>query len=546
MADILDVLGGAIYGERPNPAVQPYGVNPDGIQINKDGSPWSTPANVPPINPPTLVQRMFSPAAREAAHYNTMYQLMGPEATQRAIANESAQKLIANQRWGALTPQDQQAAGGDFNRAYTLNNGDFSSGNLEGTANNLADLQYKVPNARGVADFNSELARANTAKNIANKATVADLLDTPVKEASAEDIKAQNSGMIGYGENSLIPHELYNKGLGERNTTESLQSEYPLIGQRAGLESSRLVGEIAAQPALNSALLSQANVEQAMSGGIEANLSLSLISQRANALAEAYQAQHPAIYDVPGQGRIDPGAGLVYPGRYMSPDLRYAAGFMGTSPDALMGSPGGHTMPTGAVTRDGKSLPLPPSSVYTSQPAGVNPLGTGLLGNTGQHPMINGQETYNRQVHTPIVGTMYYHDEHGNVYDQNHQFVPEENYKGTPFEAVLKQQQKVNEKVQKAHEEQEKHYSGGSTNALIVHPTQKSLLGASIGGQDVSENSNYSAITPQQQLEKLGFVLDKNGQLQWQPAWYRMDLRQDDLQKNLPLAIKLAKMIQGQ
>ena len=66
-----------------------------------------------------------------------------------------------------------------------------------------------------------------------------------------------------------------------------------------------------------------------------------------------------------------------------------------------MGSPGGHTMPTGAVTRDGKPLPLPPSSVYTSQPAGVNPLGN------------VGQQTYNGIAHDPIPNTPFEQDKYG-------------------------------------------------------------------------------------------------------------------------------------
>jgi len=510
MADILDVLGGAIYGEKPNPAAQPYGVNDQGIQVNQDGSTWSPPTNVPPINPPNLVQRMFSPAAREAAHYNTMYQLMGPEAAQRAIANESAQKLIANQRWGALTPQDQQATGGDFNRAYTLNNGDFSSGNLTGTANNLSDLQHGVPNARGAADFNSELARANTAKNIANKSIMASLYGTPLKEASAEDIEAQNRGTIGYGESELIPHKLYNEGLGARNTTESLQSEYPLIGQRAELEGSRLGGETAAQPSLNSALLSQANVEQAMSGGSETNLPYSLISQRANALGEAYQAQNPAIYNIPGQGRIDPGSGLVYPGRYMSPEMRAASGFFGNSPDALMGSPGGHIMPTGAVTKDGKSLPLPPSSVYNTQPAGINPLGGRLLGNAGQ-------QTYNGITHDPIPNTPYEQDKYGNIYAQmDHRFVgTPETIKGTPLEAIVKQQQKVNDNVEKAIDA---HKQFHGTGTLIGQP---SLIGASLGGNDLNTTptESHPALTKHELIGQLGMHLDSNDQLQYGSGW---------------------------
>ena len=438
------------------------GLNPDVTHVGPNGEYLNTQGQqVPLYKPGNLVQRILSPTARQYSAYNAQASAYPDLEQSQRLAQEASAKAIAQQHWNMLSPEEQTAMGGTFNNAYTLNNGNFTAPNLANTSTTLEDLKNNNFAQQAKARFNTAGAIGAEQGNAWTKAALDKMYGTPGATANADYWAQSNRGAMGAGESTLIPSRLIGEGMNIGNQNYSLAREREQLPTMYDNKAIQLQGENAALPNQMRSLIANSDTGAQLSERENILAPYKLLGMNAEAAGNLYQQEHPAIYDIPGQGRIDPMTGMVYPGRYMSPEMRASAGLLGTSLDSLMGSPGGHSMPTGAVTKNGKPLPLPPSSVYNSQPTGVDP----LLGNA--HPLIGGQETYNGVVHTPIPGTIYFHDEHGNVYGPNHQFVPEENYKGTPLEAVVKQQQKVNDNVLKAYEEHAKFH--GKNSLLIGH-----------------------------------------------------------------------------
>lgn len=320
---LISTLTQAFY----KPQLNAVGIDKDGNYVDSQGKPTSL------YTQPGAWQKAFNPYADQVAQEN----LAASSAPLTAMRQRAIGRSLGMADYNTLTPE-QQALFPNEENALTTTSNNFTGGNIESTGSNLADINNGVPAIRGTANRNAYSAQALESQNATKKAAMAGILGTPSTEALGENQGAENVLSVGQGESALIPNELYNKGLGLRNT------------------SSQLLGQQAALPYQNSELLNNSRIGAATSGQSVEDLPYSLTGQRASDIGALYSTLHPSIYASKFNATIDPTRGTIIPGRAVSPEMR-SADALGMLPSGFGG--GGSTMTLGS----GRTISVPTQAI---------------------------------------------------------------------------------------------------------------------------------------------------------------------------------------
>lgn len=314
------------------PKLNAVGVDKDGNYVDSQGKPTSL------YTQPGAWQKAFNPQADQIQAMNVQAGAAPLEAMRaRALARAGG---MAD--YNTLTPE-QQALFPNAQNALTTTGNNFTGNSLLNTGNALASIHADNPSLAATAAHNAYAAQAAEQQNAASKAAMAGLLGTPSTEASGEDVNAQNQLSVGQGEQSLIPTELYNKGLGLGNTGMQL------LGQRATI------------PTQNADLFNRSQIDLANSGQGVKDLPYTLTGQRAQDISNAYLAEHPAIFGSRFNATVNPSSGTITPGTYIPENMKFAAN-AGMLPSNMMGNNGSNM-----TLSSGRTIAIPPQAINPAQ-----------------------------------------------------------------------------------------------------------------------------------------------------------------------------------